>query len=161
MYAVCGVIGALRTLFDECLERDLVSWTTLIQGYVKMGFWTEGVKVFFEMCEANLQADEMTMVVVLPPCANLGDLILGWRIHGYMRDHNMNFDVFVDNALVDMYFKCVDTDLAHKVFNEMPVKNVVSWNSMISRLAQQGEFKEALNMFRKMQSRGMNPVMSL
>ncbi|THG16076.1 hypothetical protein TEA_005611 [Camellia sinensis var. sinensis] len=157
MYAVCGVIGAVRKLFDEYPQRDLVSWTTLIQGYVKMGFWKEGVKVFFEMCEANLRADEMTMVVVLSACANLGDLILGRRIHGYMRDHNMNFDVFVGNALVDMYLKCGDADLARKVFNEMPVKNVVSWNSMISGLAQQGEFKEALNMFRKMQSRGVKP----
>lgn len=157
LYAVCGVIGAARKVFDESPQLDLVSWTTLIQGYVKMGYWKEGVEVFFQMCELDFQADEMTMVVVLSACAKLGDLGLGRRIHEYMLDHRVNFDVFVENALVDMYLKCGDSYFAFKVFNEMPVKNVVSWNSMISGLAQQWQFKEALNVFRKMQSQGVDP----
>ncbi|XP_057511091.1 pentatricopeptide repeat-containing protein At1g08070, chloroplastic-like [Actinidia eriantha] len=157
VYSVCGVIVAAQKLFDESPDRDMVSWTILIQGYVKMGFWKEGIRVFFEMCEADFRADGMTMVIVLSACANLGDLVLGRRIHEYMLEQKVNFDVFVGNALVDMYLKCGDAGFAHKVFNEMPVKNVVSWNSMISGLAQQGEFKEALSMFRKMQNRGVKP----
>lgn len=157
MYAVCGVIGAVQKVFDGSPHRDLVSWTVLIQGYVKMGFWKEGLQVFFEMCNAEFEADEMTMVIVLSACANLGDLSLGRRIHRYMCDHKVNFDVFVGNALVDMYLKCGDANLARKVFNGMPVKNVVSWNSMISGLVQQGEFKESLNVFRKMQCIGVKP----
>lgn len=113
--------------------------------------------MFFEMCEGNFRGDEMTMVVVLSACAKLGDLSLGRKIHKYMHDHNVNFDVFVGNALVDMYLKCGGADFARKVFNEMPVKNVVSWNSMISGLAQQGEFREASTLFRKMQSSGVKP----
>lgn len=157
MYAVCGVIDEVRKVFDESPEWDLASWTTLIQGYVQMGYWKKGVEVFFEMCEGNFRGDEMTMVVVLSACAKLGDLSLGRKIHKYMRDHNVNFDVFVGNALVDMYLKCGGADFARKVFNEMPVKNVVSWNSMISGLAQQGEFREASTLFRKMQSSGVKP----
>ncbi|KAA8520345.1 hypothetical protein F0562_014601 [Nyssa sinensis] len=157
MYAVCGVIGAVQKLFDESPNRDLVSWTTLIQGYVKMGYWKEGIRVFFEMCEAKFRADEMTMVIVLSACAKLGDLSLGRKIHKYMHDNKVTLDIYIGNALVDMYLKCGDACFARKVFNEMPVKNVVSWNSMISGLAQQGEFKEALDVFRKMQSRGVKP----
>ncbi|XAR63337.1 hypothetical protein NMG60_11023243 [Bertholletia excelsa] len=157
MYAVCGFIGAAQKIFDESTRRDLVSWTTLIQGYVKVGFWKEGVKSFLDMCENGFEADEMTMVTVLSACASLGDITLGRKIHRYMHDHKVNVDVFVGNALVDMYLKCGDPDLARKVFNEMPVKNVVSWNSMILGLARQGEFKEALQVFRKMQRHGVKP----
>ncbi|KAK6918093.1 Pentatricopeptide repeat [Dillenia turbinata] len=157
VYAVCGVIEAVRKVFDGSPQSDLVSWTTLIQGYVKMGFAQEGIQAFFDMCETNLQADEMTIVIVLSACARLGDPHLGKRIHSYLNENKLNRDVFVGNALVDMYLKCGDVELAHKVFNEMRMKNVVSWNSMISGLTQQGEYKEALSVFRKMQNIGVKP----
>ena len=158
MYAVCDVIRSARKVFDTSPQRDLVSWTTMIQGYVKMGFAREGVGLFFEMCGENLQADGMTLVIVLSSCARLGDLRLGRKLHRYIiRNSNVNLDVFVGNALVDMYLKCGDANFARKVFQEMPVKNVVSWNSMISGLAQKGQFKESLYMFRKMQRLGVKP----
>lgn len=157
LYAVCGGVDRMRRLFDGSSERDLVSWTTLIQGYVNMGYWREGVHVFFDMCVAGIRADEMTMVVVISACAKLGDLSLGRKIHEYICDHKVNFDVFVRNALVDMYLKCGSAEFACKVFNEMPVRNVVSWNTMIMGLAQQGKFREAINVFSKMQSEGVEP----
>ncbi|XP_038682097.1 putative pentatricopeptide repeat-containing protein At3g15930 [Tripterygium wilfordii] len=157
-YTVCGVIHAARKLFDVCSQRDLVSWTTLIQGFAKMGYPKEAVAAFFRMCEDNISADGMTMVVVLSACSQLGDLSLGKKIHGYMvHKISINEDVFLGNALVDMYLKCGDAEYARKVFEGMPIKNVVSWNSMISGLAQQGEFTEALDIFREMQGMDVKP----
>ncbi|XP_058086107.1 pentatricopeptide repeat-containing protein At1g08070, chloroplastic-like [Magnolia sinica] len=157
MYAVCGEITAAQKLFDRIPGRDLVSWTTLISGYAKLGFSGEAIRVFLEMVDADFRADEVTMVIVLSACAKLGDLDLGRRIHRYIDDNNVNSDVFVGNALVDMYLKCGDVDFAYKVFGDMPERNVVSWNSMILGLVQQGEFKEALSVFRQMQGRGVKP----
>ncbi|KAL5549828.1 hypothetical protein UlMin_000004 [Ulmus minor] len=158
LYSVSGLLNCVRHLFDRTPQRDLVSWTTLIQCYVKMGFPREGVAAFFRMCdEKKLKADEMTVEVVLSACSKLGQLSLGTKIHTYIRDNGVTVDVFVGNALVDMYLKCGDADIARKVFDEMPNRNVVSWNSLISGLAHQGQFKDALRMFRKMQSVGIEP----
>ncbi|GMN62910.1 hypothetical protein TIFTF001_031985 [Ficus carica] len=157
LYAVCGFVDSVRLLFDESPQRDLVSWTTLIQCYVKMGFANEGVEAFFEMCDAKVKADEMTVVIVLSACSKLGDLRLGRRIHDYVRNNGVTSDVFVGNALVDMYLNCGDADSARKIFNDMPVRNVVSWNSLISGLTHQDEFKDALDAFRKMQRIGVKP----
>ncbi|KAL3537192.1 hypothetical protein ACH5RR_000558 [Cinchona calisaya] len=157
LYAVCGVVDDARKVFDGSPQRDLVSWTTLIQGYVDNGHWREGTDVFFDMCESGQTADEKMMVVVISACAKLGDLSLGKKLHEYVFNHRVNFDVFVGNALVDMYLKCGDADSAREVFHEMPVKNVVSWNSMISGLCQNGDFKEALNVFNRMQVKGVKP----
>ncbi|PKI70126.1 hypothetical protein CRG98_009458 [Punica granatum] len=96
------------------------------------------------MCEAGFAADERTLVIVLSACAKLGDLSLGRRLQAYIQENGVKRDVFVGNALVDMFLKCGDAALAHQVFKDMPVKNVVSWNSVILGLAQQGNFKEAL-----------------
>lgn len=157
LYAVCGKIAVARKLFDKIPDRDLVSWTTLISGYANMGFPREAIRVFLEMWDADLRADEVTIVVVLSACSKLGDLDLGRKIHKYIDDNKVNLDIFVGNALVDMYMKCGDVDFAYKVFEEMPERNVVSWNSLISGLVQQGEFKEALAMFRQMQENCFKP----
>lgn len=154
-YGSLGAVMDVRKVFDESPQWDLVSWTTVIQGYVKNGYWKEGVDMFLEMVEAGYTADEKLMVVVISACAKLGDLSLARNLHNYICDHRVKFDVFVGNALVDVYLKCGDTDSACKVFKKMPSKNVVSWNSMISGLTQKGDFKAALNMFRKMQDKGV------
>ncbi|KAI3944608.1 hypothetical protein MKW98_021066 [Papaver atlanticum] len=157
LYAVCGLCHAVKKLFEGSAQRDLVSWTTLIQAYANMDLPEEAVRVFLEMGETELRADEMTMVIVLSACSKLKDLNLGRKLHWYMSDNKVNLDVFVGNALVDMYLKCGDVDFACKVFKEMPEKNVVSWNSLIAGLTHQGKCKEALNVFRRMQSEGVKP----
>ncbi|KAE8690977.1 acyl-CoA synthetase family member 4 [Hibiscus syriacus] len=135
----------VKELFDQSPERDLVSWTTLIQAFVKMGFAKEAIRAYFDMCRANLQPDKRTPVVVLSACSRLGDLSLGTRIHENI------CDVFVGNALVDVCMRCGDAVCARQLFEKMPVKNVVSWNYMISGLVQQGQFTAALHVFHDMQ----------
>ncbi|XP_059312038.1 pentatricopeptide repeat-containing protein At1g08070, chloroplastic-like [Lycium ferocissimum] len=157
LYGVCGCVGSVCKVFDRSPVRDLVSWTILIQGYVDNGYLKEGVDLFFEMIEDGLNADERMMVVVISACAKLGDLRLGKMLHEYVKSHKLNFDVFLGNALVDMYLKCGECDVAFDVFREMPTRNVVSWNTLISRLAQRREFKQAMNVFNEMQDQGVKP----
>lgn len=152
-YAAIGAIEDVRKVFDGSPQWDLVSWTTLTQGYVNSGYWKKGLDVFFHICDVGYIADGKLMVVVISACAKLGDLSLGVKLHKYINDYQVKFDVFIGNALIDMYLKCGDADSARKVFYEMPLRNVVSWNSMISGLAQKGDFREALSMFRKMQDK--------
>ncbi|KAM1811429.1 hypothetical protein ACFX12_028073 [Malus domestica] len=68
-YAVCGVMKWVRMVFDESPQRDLVSWTRLAQGYVKMGFPREDVEVFFDICDAETRADQTMSVIVLSACS--------------------------------------------------------------------------------------------
>ncbi|CAL9149658.1 pentatricopeptide repeat-containing protein At1g08070, chloroplastic-like [Musa acuminata AAA Group] len=157
LYAVCGEVRSIQKLFDGFPEKDLVSWTTLISGYTKAGLAKKAVKVFEEMMSENLRADGVTMVAVLSACAELGDLELGRNLHRYIGAREIDMDVFVGNALVDMYSKCGDVDSAYQLFNEMPVRNVVSWNSIISGLVNNKEFKQALELFRQMQRQGIEP----
>ncbi|XP_023521817.1 pentatricopeptide repeat-containing protein At1g08070, chloroplastic-like isoform X1 [Cucurbita pepo subsp. pepo] len=158
LYSVCGSIDAVQKLFGECPHRDLVSWTTLIQAFTKAGLYRKAVGAFMEMCDLKLRVDGRTLVVVLSAFSNLGDLNLGRKVHAYIHHYiDVNADVFVGNALLDMYLKCDDSNSAYKVFDEMPVRNVVTWNAMISGLAYQGRYKEALDMFRRMQRTGPKP----
>ncbi|XP_050215576.1 pentatricopeptide repeat-containing protein At1g08070, chloroplastic-like [Mercurialis annua] len=158
VYAVCGrSITSVQKVFDLSPHSDLVSWTTLIQAYADLGYPSQAVDVFFRM--TDWIADPKVLVVVLSACSQLGDFELGMKVRDYMDQNciDVHSDVFLGNALVDMYFKCGQPELGCRLFREMPVKNVVSWNSVISGLAQQGQFKEALDMFRRMQNVGLKP----
>ncbi|KAL4199449.1 hypothetical protein AMTRI_Chr03g145030 [Amborella trichopoda] len=150
MYADCACIEATRQLFDETQELDLVSWTTLITAYANLDFHRDAIDAFLNMTLAKIKADEVTMTVVLSSCAQLGDLELGERVHKYIEKNGVKLDVFVGNALVDMYLKCGDMNMALKIFDGMPKRNVVTWNALIAGLAQQGFSKEALSAFRQL-----------
>lgn len=72
-----------------------------------------------------------------------------------MDNSGINMDVFLANSLLDMYLKCGDSESARKVFKRMRVKNVVSWNTMISGLSQSGKYREAINVLCKMRVEGV------
>ncbi len=69
-------------------------------------------------------------------------------------------DVFVGSSLVDMYAKCGSMNNAWRVFNNMPSRNVVSWNAVILGHVKRGQGQKALELFRQMQQEGIesNPV---
>lgn len=49
MYAKCGCMDKARGVFNQILEKDVVSWSAMIQGYVANGSVNEALDMFFEM----------------------------------------------------------------------------------------------------------------
>ncbi|XP_043703407.1 pentatricopeptide repeat-containing protein At4g21065-like [Telopea speciosissima] len=77
------------------------------------------------------------------------------EIHAQVTKFGTYDDVYVGTTLLDSYSKCDDIEFARKVFEEMPVKNVVSWNSMISSLARCGDVSSAKNLFEEMPEKNL------
>ena len=98
MYASCGELMCARKVFDEIPERDLVSWNSMISGYSKMGFAADAVEMFGKMKDEGFEPDEMTVVSVIGPCGDLGDLSLGRWVQGFVVDNKMELNSFVGSA---------------------------------------------------------------
>ncbi|XVF02924.1 hypothetical protein REPUB_Repub04eG0216600 [Reevesia pubescens] len=146
-----GDVELARQVFDERKQLDVVSWTALINGYFKTGFFGEGLKCFNEMRLNGVKVDEMTVVSLLSAAGKMGDIWLGRIIHGfYMETGRVKWDVFSGTALVDMYSKCGCCDDARKYFDEMPGKNLFSWSALMAGYVQCNRFKEALVLFQDM-----------
>ncbi|KAH0973682.1 hypothetical protein GBA52_025838 [Prunus armeniaca] len=64
-------------------------------------------------------------------------------------------DIFVSCALIDMYSKCGNIEDAQCVFDEMPRKTTVGWNSIIAGYALHGYSEEALSMYYDMRDSGV------
>ncbi|XVF43537.1 hypothetical protein PTKIN_Ptkin02bG0047500 [Pterospermum kingtungense] len=153
-----GEVGLARQVFDESVKTDEVSWTALINGYLKTGCFAEGLKCFNEMRLKGVEVNGMTVVSVLSAAGKMGNIWLGRSIHGFfMETGRVKWDVFIGSALVDMYSKCGCCDDARQYFDEMPSKNVVSWSALIAGYVQCNRFKEAFVVFQDMLMENVKP----
>eukprot|EP01018_Ginkgo_biloba_P032089 Gb_22773 [translate_table: standard] len=153
MYAKCGTLVDARRAWDRMPKRNLVSWNMLIAAHVRHGYAEEALTLFYQMQRTDIQPDQFTFPTVLTACANLAALEQGKEIHELIVRSGFQSDVFVGNALVDMYAKCGNVENARHVFEKMPQRDVVSWNAMIAGYVQYGHIDVALRLFRKMPAR--------
>ncbi|XP_077211626.1 putative pentatricopeptide repeat-containing protein At3g15930 [Tasmannia lanceolata] len=156
-FANSGKIDKARKFFDQMPERDFVSWTAMIDGYLRANRFKEALGIFREMQAAKIRPDEFTMVSILTACAHLGALEVGEWIRVYINKNKIKTDVFVGNALIDMYSKCGSIENAIEVFGKMPHRDKFTWTAMITGLAINGHGEEALDLFYKMQRASILP----
>eukprot|EP01018_Ginkgo_biloba_P012108 Gb_38817 [translate_table: standard] len=152
MYAKCGSLADARRVLDQMLERNVVSWTVMIAAYTRHGDFEAALKLFYQMQRIGVQPNEFTFSCVLPACANLALLK---EVHEEIIIRGLQSDVFVANALVDMYAKCGNIENARQVFDNLHQRDVVSWNTMIAGYVQNGHVEEALELFKKMPERNV------
>ncbi|KAJ8638335.1 hypothetical protein MRB53_012602 [Persea americana] len=157
MYAVCGSFENAYKVFEEMPLRDLVSWNSVINGFAINGRPNEALTLFREMALEGVEPDGFTMVSMLNACAELGALALGRRVHVYLLKVGLSGELHAGNALMDMYAKCGGIWEAHRVFDGMKDRSVVSWTCLIVGLALNGFGKEALAVFGELEKAGLAP----
>ncbi|KAG5584034.1 hypothetical protein H5410_044468 [Solanum commersonii] len=156
-YARCGFLDDAHQMFDDIPEKNVVSWTAIMTGYIDFGKFKEAIGLFRRSLEMGLSPDSFTLVRVLSACSRVGDVSAGEWIHRYAVEMDMGRNVFVNTGLVDMYAKCGEMAKAREVFDEMVEKDVVSWSAMIQGYAVNGLPKEALEVFYRMQRESVKP----
>ncbi|XP_057844167.1 pentatricopeptide repeat-containing protein At2g03880, mitochondrial [Cryptomeria japonica] len=150
MYAKCGDVAEARGIFDNMDEPDPCSWTSMIAAYCKCGLPEEAFVLLNQMKKTGVKPSEYTFASVLPACSQLGALKEGIEIHSDIIRSGFQSDMYVQSALVDMYVKCGRMKDACRVFDRMPERDAVSWNSMIAGYAQNGHLNKAVSLFEKM-----------
>ncbi|KAG9446922.1 hypothetical protein H6P81_013050 [Aristolochia fimbriata] len=158
MYAKCRQINESKKMFDSMPQKDLVSWNAIIAAYAQNGLSGTALHTVISMQQEGERPDSITLVTILPACADFKFSKIGKSIHAYAMRAGFVMLVNVSTALVDMYSKCGLLDTARLVFDRMSVKNVVSWNSMIDGHAQNGRSEEAMKLFRMMMDKGVKPT---
>ncbi|XP_077224489.1 tetratricopeptide repeat (TPR)-like superfamily protein [Tasmannia lanceolata] len=152
-----GDVANAILLFDRMPKRDKVSWTVMIGGFVKNNRFEEALECFREMQLAKVEPDYVTVIAVLTACANLGALGQGLWIHRYSLKRDLRTNIRLNNSLIDMYSRCGCIGYARQVFDEMPKRSLVSWNSIIVCFAINGHATDALEHFLLMQKAGFEP----
>ncbi|PIN19613.1 hypothetical protein CDL12_07715 [Handroanthus impetiginosus] len=149
-YVGCGKIDRARKVFDFMEFKTLVSWNSMIGGYAKMGWWEEAFFLFGCMREGGVELDGHTFVNLLSVCSRIHNVELGRSVHWFIEINGVSVDIYVQNALLDMYAKCRHLQMAEAVFAKMIDKNVVSWTSMVTAYAKEGFVELAERIFNQM-----------
>ncbi|KAJ0703320.1 putative tetratricopeptide-like helical domain superfamily [Helianthus annuus] len=152
VYCSCGDVKDSRKVFDDMVDKSVVSWNTVIGGYSKLGDCTEAFLLFREMRELGVEPDDFTFVSLFSVCSQNCEEVLGGLLHSYIVTTGAHsyIDVYVQNAIVDMYAKCGRLQSAQAFFDRMSHKNVVSWTSMVSAYSKHGLVEPAKNLFHQM-----------
>lgn len=157
MFAKCGDVDEARRVFDQMVGRDVVAWSAMIAGYAQNGRSSEALELFEEMKGQWIKPNDVTIVSVLSACAQLGSVEAGKSIGSFVESQCLDSDLRVASALLGMYSKCGNIERARKVFEKMPQKDVVTWNSMIMGLAINGFAEDAIAHYEKMKEIGVKP----
>ncbi|XP_042510772.1 pentatricopeptide repeat-containing protein At4g39530 [Macadamia integrifolia] len=157
LYSKCHRVKISRQLFDQMVLKNVVSWTTMIAGYMQNSCHWDAVKLFSEMTQLGWQPDGFTCTSILTSCGSAEALELGRQVHSYTIKAKLESDEFVRNSLIDMYAKCNSLDDAKIAFDTMPVHNVISCNAMIEGYARQDKVFEALGLFNDMRLKSFHP----
>ncbi|RZC45737.1 hypothetical protein C5167_038694 [Papaver somniferum] len=156
LYVEYGEMVCANLLFDEMSDRDCITWSAMIGGFVKTGDGYFALQLFREMFGVEgVEPDELTVVSILKACSQEKDIDIGKLVHCFAVKRGFNVDVYVGNSLVDMYSKCSHANLAFEVFKEMPGRNIVSWNSVLSGFVQNELYAKALTLYGSMQKGGV------
>lgn len=151
-YASCGRLDFARKVFENMLERTLVSWNAIIDAFVQLGEFETALNLFNEMNRV-FEPDGYTMQSVVNACSGLNALSLGMWAHVFLLkkcDNALSNDVLINSSLIDMYCKCGSLKMARQVFERMPKRDITSWNSMILGFAMHGQAEVALDCFERL-----------
>ncbi|KAH7660326.1 TPR-like protein [Dioscorea alata] len=155
MYVKCGSLRDARMVLDVMPRRSIVSWTAMISGYSQSGLHFEGLDLFLQMLKIGMKPNEYTFATVLTSCTGPFGLENGIQIHSLALKSNFDTHIFVGSSLLDMYAKSGKIHEAHRIFDMLPERDVVSGTAIISGYAQLGLDEEALDLFRKLFNDGM------
>eukprot|EP00257_Ricinus_communis_P023836 XP_015583937.1 pentatricopeptide repeat-containing protein At2g20540 [Ricinus communis] len=156
-FAKVGDIESARLFFDGAPRKDRGICGAMISGYVQNNCFKECLYMFSMIQLTDNVPDEGIFLSILCACAQLGALDTGIWIHRYMDRLGLPLTIRLSTGLIDMYAKCGNVDLAKSLFDEMPQRDTVCWNVMISGLAMHGDGEGAINLFLKMEEAGFKP----
>lgn len=116
-YARLGLVADAERVFDGMPARDIVSWNTLVDGYMSNRMGALAMACFQEMNGAlQVRHDSVGIIATLAACCLESALMQGREIHSYVIRYGLEQDVKAGTSLLDMYCKCGNILFAENVF---------------------------------------------
>ncbi|KAM7254237.1 hypothetical protein ACFE04_031919 [Oxalis oulophora] len=143
-------------IFDQLLDKDDVSWNSMLSGFVQNGLFEDAIEYFRKMQDAGIKADEISVSTILAASGRLNKLLYGKEVHAYAIKNGYDSNLLIANTLIDMYAKCCCENHMGRVFNKMFDKDFISWATIIAGYSQNDSHLKALELFRELLRSGKN-----
>ncbi|CAL9215977.1 unnamed protein product [Arabidopsis halleri] len=121
MYAKSGDIIAAKRVFGSMSKRDKVTYTSLIDGYGRLGKGEVALAWFEDMIRSGIEPDRVTMVAVLSACSHSNLVHEGLRLFTKMETvFGIRPGLEHYSCMVDLYCRVGDLAEARKIFRKIP-----------------------------------------
>ncbi|XP_010465260.1 PREDICTED: pentatricopeptide repeat-containing protein At3g13880-like [Camelina sativa] len=129
-----------KTSFSSTTQASLVVIFTKRVGLV--------YRALSSLCQPkNTALDSIAYTKLFQTAAKSGSVELGKLAHGHMIKSSLNPCLYLLNNLLNMYSKCRELGFARQLFDRMPERNIISFNSLISGYTQIGFYEQAMELF--------------
>lgn len=157
-----GSMEYARKVFQRIDDPTSFEFNTLVRGFVKQGPGNdpkEAILLYREMHEDGVCPDDYTFPFVLKACSQIPALREGTQIHGHVFKFGHQIDQIAQNSLINMYGKCGEIEKSLLIFEQMgdEDKDITSWNSLLASYTRLGLWRECLELFSEMPSKGWRP----
>lgn len=122
----------------------------MIRGYAESENPKPAIELYHHMHVNSIEPDTHTYPFLLKAVAKVVNVRVGEKIHAIATRNGFESLVFVQNSLLHLYASCGQSESAYKMFELMPVRDIVAWNSVINGFALNGKPNEALTLFKEM-----------
>ncbi|CAJ1942783.1 unnamed protein product [Sphenostylis stenocarpa] len=150
IYADCDDLGSALTLFHQLSHPNVFAFTAILSYHSQHGYPHHCIQTYSELRQNGVVPDGYVFPKVLKACAQLSRLATGTVVHKDVIVFAAESNLQVRNSMLDMYSKCGDVWSAMQVFDEMPERDVFSWNSMMSGYVCNGFPQRAVEVFQVM-----------
>ncbi|XP_021863784.2 pentatricopeptide repeat-containing protein At3g26630, chloroplastic [Spinacia oleracea] len=156
LYSSYGNLNYATSIFQQIQSPSTFPWNLIIRAHTINGSPSLSLTLYNLMICAGVTPDKFTFPFVIKACSASLNVDKGKEVHAFaVKTGFYGKDMFVKNTLLDMYVKCGVLEYARKVFDEIPVRNVVSWTTMVSGLIGFGELDHARRLFDQMPVRNV------
>ncbi|KAL8141910.1 hypothetical protein V2J09_014942 [Rumex salicifolius] len=161
LYTTFGSFRRARRAFDVLATPNTTAWNQMIRlSSVHGEPSAESVQLLNRMRNQGSKPDEYSYSYSLSACVQFGMLWEGKQIHGRVVSDGYTSNVVIGTSLVNVYASCCgesgdDFLYARKVFDELPDRNVVTWNSLLAGYLTREDFDGAMRVFDEMPQRSI------
>ncbi|XVE75630.1 hypothetical protein DITRI_Ditri12bG0108700 [Diplodiscus trichospermus] len=159
MYGKLGMAEDSERMFYSLSEKNLISWTALISGYVRSRCGEKAVHMFLELLDQGIYIDSGCLVTVLDSCSECKNLDLGVQLHAFVIKVGYLCNANIVTAIVDMYAKSGNLKSAKIVYNGFSSKNISLFNAILVGFIEtnKDDDEDAMVFFSQLRLSGIKP----
>ncbi|KAL8465554.1 hypothetical protein ACS0TY_034880 [Phlomoides rotata] len=156
-YAINNDLLSARNLFDKTPQRSVYLWNSIIRAYAQAHKFSDAFLLFKRMLRSETHPDNYTFACIARACSDRSDVEALKVVHGKVVAFGLGYDFICNSALVSCYSKLDRVDDASYAFRGIEEPDLVLWNAMISGYGNCGNWLKGIELFNRMQSRGIQP----
>ncbi|CAK9167309.1 unnamed protein product [Ilex paraguariensis] len=117
----------------------------------------DSILMLFRLHREGLKTDASVLSHALSSCGSSRTLSVGIQIHCMSIVNGFMGNVYIGSSLITFYSKCCALDNACRVFDEMSMRNIVSWTAIMNGFAQECQVDICLGLYHKMRISRLSP----